>query len=194
MTLPSPERVRLIVICAPSGTGKSTLLERLKAAHPELRWSVSCTTRPIRPGERDGVDYHYISKDDFEARIARADFIEWARVHSNYYGTSKSFVDQGLARGEAMLFDLDVQGADAIKKIYGACAAVIFIQPPSLEELERRLRGRGTDAPQVIEERLKNARLEIQRARDYDFLVTNDDVDRAYGELAAIVGRSLEGA
>lgn len=190
MTLPA-EQSRLIVICAPSGTGKSTLLERLKQDHAELQWSVSCTTRPIRAGERDGVDYHFIDHADFEQRIAKNDFIEWARVHSNYYGTSKSFVDAGLAAGHALLFDLDVQGADAMKRIYGAAAKVIFIQPPSLAELEKRLKGRATDAPAVIDERLRNARSELTRARDYDFLVTNDVVERAYQELAGIVARLL---
>jgi guanylate kinase len=194
MTQLAQSQSRLIVICAPSGTGKSTLLERLKKDHPELQWSVSCTTRPIRSGERDGVDYHYITRSDFEKRISQNDFIEWALVHSNYYGTSKSFVDQGIAGGSALLFDLDVQGADAMKRIYGDGAKVIFIRPPSIDELEKRLRGRATDALHVIEERLKNARVELTRAQDYDFLVTNDEVERAYGELASIVGNLLKKA
>lgn len=183
---------RLIVICAPSGTGKSTLLERLKKEHPRLHWSVSCTTRGMRPGEKNGVDYHYITKEEFEARIGMDDFIEWARVHSNYYGTSKTFVDEGLKSGNALLFDLDVQGADSIKRIYGDEAKVIFIRPPSIEALEARLRGRATDSDAVIEERLKNAREEIKRAQDYDFLITNDDVERAYSELNSIVTTILE--
>lgn len=181
------EQSRLIVICAPSGTGKSTLLERLKEEHRELQWSVSCTTRPMRAGEVDGRDYHFIARADFEQRIKNDDFIEYAQVHSNYYGTSKMFVAEGLGQGQALLFDLDVQGADAMKRIYGAAAKVIFIQPPSIAELEKRLRGRATDAPAVIEERLKNARSELTRAHDYDYLVTNDVVERAYQELAAIV-------
>jgi guanylate kinase len=182
----------LVVICAPSGTGKSTLLERLKLEYPKLQWSVSCTTRPIRAGERDGVDYHFISKEKFEALIAENDFIEWAKVHSNYYGTSKSFVNRGLDQNISMLFDLDVQGADAMKKIYQSTASVIFIKPPSLEALEARLKGRGTDSLEVIKERLKNARNELTRANDYDYLITNDDVERAYGELKSIVGKLLE--
>ncbi|MBY0518578.1 MAG: guanylate kinase [Bacteriovoracaceae bacterium] len=184
---------RLIVICAPSGTGKSTLLAQLKKEHPELHWSVSCTTRPMRAGETNAVDYHYISKEDFEKRIASNDFIEWARVHSNYYGTSKTFVDQGIQGGKALLFDLDVQGADAMKKIYGDGAKVIFIRPPSIDDLEKRLRGRATDSIQVVEERLKNARVELTRANDYDFLVTNDDFERAYQDLAQIVAKILKG-
>jgi len=193
MTETAHPKGRLIVICAPSGTGKSTLLERLKKEHPELHWSVSCTTRPMRPGERDGIDYHYITAQDFEARIARNDFIEWARVHSNYYGTSLSFVNEGTKEGKALLFDLDVQGADAMKKIFGARAHVIFIRPPSIEDLEKRLRGRATDPAHVIEERLKNARIELTRAHDYDSLITNDEVERAYKELASIVAGQLKG-
>src|SRR4051794_5621739 len=121
---------RMIVICAPSGTGKSTLINRLKVDHPEIEWSVSCTTRPMRSGEVDGKDYHFISVQDFEKQIAENMFIEWAKVHSNYYGTSKKFVDEGQRSGRKMLFDLDVQGADAMKKIYGNKAQVIFIEPP----------------------------------------------------------------
>ncbi len=192
MTQTCQKNPQMVVICAPSGTGKSTLLEKLKQEFPRLKWSVSCTTRPMRSGEREGVDYHYISKEKFEALIAENDFIEWARVHSNYYGTSKRFVDQGLSLGDAMLFDLDVQGADAMKRIYGDQAQVIFIKPPSLEALEKRLRGRGTDSDEVIRERLKNARSEILRADDYDHLVINDDVTKAYQDLKRIVSSLLE--
>ncbi len=182
---------KMIVICAPSGTGKSTLLNRLKLDHPELEWSVSCTTRPKRNGETDGIDYHFIDKVDFEAQIKDDMFIEWAKVHSNYYGTSKKFVDEGLKLGKKMLFDLDVQGADAMKKLYGDLAQIIFIEPPSVEELEKRLRSRGTDADHVIMERVANARKEILRKHDYDHIVLNDDVDLAYGRLEKVVKRIL---
>ena len=177
---------RIIVICAPSGTGKSTLIERLKKEHP-LQWSVSTTTRPIRAGETDGKEYHFTTKEEFEKKIAQNLFIEWAQVHSNYYGTSREFIDQGLTRGEKMLFDLDVQGADAIKKIYGDKSKVIFIEPPTVEELERRLRSRGTDKEEVILERITNAKKELLRKTHYDFLIMNDDVDKAYKELKAII-------
>jgi guanylate kinase len=178
---------RMIVICAPSGTGKSTLLERLKLEHPELEWSVSCTTRSMRPGEVNGKDYHFIAIDDFQKQIADGQFIEYAKVHSNYYGTSRRFVDEGLRQGRRMLFDLDVQGADAMKRIYGHEAHVIFIEPPSVEELEKRLRARGTDSELVINERINNARKELLRKKDYDFLLLNDDVEGAYFRLKAIV-------
>lgn len=177
----------MIVICAPSGTGKSTLLSRLKSDIPDLVWSVSCTTRPIRTGEVHGKDYYFIKKETFEKQIADGEFIEWAKVHSNYYGTSKRFVTEGLEKDWKMLFDLDVQGADAMKKIYGHDAKVIFIEPPSVEELERRLRARGTDADHVILERIENARKELLRKHDFDFIVMNDDVEEAYRSLKIIV-------
>lgn len=183
---------RMIVICAPSGTGKSTLLSRLQADHPELEWSVSCTTRSMRAGEKNGKDYHFINSEEFEREIGEGNFIEWARVHSNYYGTSRTFVDEGLKAGKKMLFDLDVQGADAMKKIYGDKAQVIFIEPPSIEELEKRLRTRGTESDKVIQERVANARKELERKADFDHLVLNDNVDHAYQQLKAVVERILE--
>jgi guanylate kinase len=183
---------KIIVICAPSGTGKSTLISRLKGDHPELEWSVSCTTRSMRTGEVNGKDYHFIPREEFEKQIDDGQFIEWAKVHSNYYGTSKFFVDQGLHYGHKMLFDLDVQGADAMKKIYGKEAHVIFIEPPSIEELEKRLRIRGTDVDHVITERISNARKELARKNDFDFLILNDDVNKAYVSLKDAVERILK--
>lgn len=178
---------KMIVICAPSGTGKSTLLSRLKTDIPDLVWSVSCTTRAIRKGEMHGKDYFFIKKETFENQIADGEFIEWAQVHSNYYGTSKRFVTEGIEKKWKMLFDLDVQGADAMKKIYGDEAKIIFIEPPSIEELERRLRARGTDSDHVIKERIANARNELLRKHDFDFIVLNDDVKKAYDSLKRIV-------
>lgn len=182
---------KMIVICAPSGTGKSTLLNRLKADIPDLVWSVSCTTRPMRSGEVHGKDYYFIKPESFEKQIDSDEFIEWAKVHSNYYGTSKRFVTEGLLKNWNMLFDLDVQGADAMKRIYGRDAKVIFIEPPSMEELERRLRLRGTDADHVINERVGNARNEMLRKNDFDYIIMNDDVERAYRELRSLVERIL---
>lgn len=182
---------KMIVICAPSGTGKSTLLNRLKIEIPDLIWSISCTTRPIRNGEVHGKDYYFIKAETFERQIADDEFIEWAKVHSNYYGTSKRFVSEGLLKNWNMLFDLDVQGADAMKKIYGDQAQVIFIEPPSVEELEKRLRQRGTDSDQVILERINNARKELLRKHDFDFIIMNDDVEGAYKNLKALVERIL---
>ncbi|MEX1100249.1 MAG: guanylate kinase, partial [Bacteriovoracaceae bacterium] len=119
------ERGKLVVIVAPSGTGKSTLIKKLIDATPELEWSVSCTTRPQREGEREGIDYCFLTESEFLSKRERGEFIEWAQVHSNYYGTLKSFVDRGLEQGKKLLFDLDVQGCDQMKKLYGEEAKVV---------------------------------------------------------------------
>jgi guanylate kinase len=182
---------KMIVICAPSGTGKSTLLNRLKADIPDLKWSVSCTTRPMRTGETHGKDYYFIKPESFEKQISSEEFIEWAKVHSNYYGTSKRFVTEGLLNNWKMLFDLDVQGADAMKKIYGDEVQVIFIEPPSIEELEKRLTARGTDTIEVIRERIQNAQNELLNKEKYDHLILNDDVNTAYEKLKSVVQRIL---
>ncbi len=181
------KRGKIIVIVAPSGTGKSTLIKKLVQDVTDLTWSVSCTTRPKRMGEVEGQDYFFVTEKDFVTKKENNEFIEWARVHSNYYGTLKSFVDIGLDKGKFLLFDLDVQGCDQIKATYGDEAKVIFIEPPSREELERRLTGRGTDDPEVIAERLKNSLAELERKNDFDFNVVNDDIDRAYIDLKKVI-------
>lgn len=185
------DKGKLIVICAPSGTGKSTLLKRLKSEMPFLKWSVSCTTRPQREGEVEGKDYHFLSVKAFEGKLESDDFVEWAKVHSNYYGTSKEFIHEGLSRGDALLFDLDVQGADSMKKIYSSKAKVIFIEPPSVDELEKRLKSRATDSLAVIEERIRNAKKELTRKNDFDYLVMNDDVNKAYQDLCKVIKEIL---
>ena len=174
---------KIIVIVAPSGTGKSTLIKKVMDEIPELEWSVSSTTRPMREGEIHGKNYYFISKEEFLTLRDQDAFIEWAIVHSNYYGTQKSFVDTGLKEGKYLLFDLDVQGSDAIKKIYQDKAQVIFIEPPSVEELERRLMERATDSGDVIQERLENAKKELLRKDHYDFKVVNDDFETAFIDL-----------
>lgn len=181
------KRGKIIVIVAPSGTGKSTLIKRLVQDVNDLTWSISCTTRPKRMGEVDSKDYFFITEKDFITRRDNSEFVEWAKVHSNYYGTLKSFVDDGLDKGQFLLFDLDVQGCDQIKSIYGDEAKVIFIEPPSREELKRRLTGRGTDDLDVIEERYKNSLAELKRKDDFDFNVVNDEIDKAYIDLKKII-------
>ena len=189
----SKDKGKIIVIVAPSGTGKSTLLARLKKEIPALKWSVSMTTRPQREGEVHGVDYFYASISEFEEKIKEDAFVEWAKVHSNYYGTEKKFIDEGIANGEFLLFDLDVQGCDSFKKIYGDDAKIIFIEPPSVEELEKRLLARATDDHAVIQERLNNAKKELKRADHFDYKVVNDDFDRAYADLKKVVMEIIEG-
>jgi guanylate kinase len=188
------KRGKLVVIVAPSGTGKSTLLEKLKAEIKSLEWSISCTTRAIREGEIDGEDYHFLSEQEFLTFQEEQEFIEWAKVHSNYYGTRKVFIDEGLDRGAHLLFDLDVQGCDSMKRIYGDEAKVIFIEPPSVEELEKRLMARATDSTEVIQERLRNAKKELTRKNDFDYNIVNDDFDEAYKNLFRIVTDIIKGS
>lgn len=182
---------KLIVIVAPSGTGKSTMIKRLKIDYPTLLESVSYTTRPMRPGEIDGKSYFFIKIEEFLRMRERNEFLEWAEVHGNYYGTSKKFVEDSLNEGKHLLFDLDVQGTDSIRAYFGDKANIIFISPPSVEELEKRLRHRGTENTQVINLRLMNARKELLRKDDFDFLIYNDDIENAYERLSEITKKIL---
>lgn len=182
----------IIVIVAPSGTGKSTLIKRLKNEFPVLTESVSFTTRPIRKGEVHGEAYFFITKEEFQEKIKRNEFLEYAEVHGNYYGTSKSFVEKCLAEGKNLLFDLDVQGTDSFKAYFKDKAKAIFIAPPSVDELENRLRHRGTESTSIINLRLENAKSELKRKNDFDFLVINDDIEKAYAHLTEIT-RSILG-
>ena len=184
---------KLIVIVAPSGTGKSTMIKRLKTDFPSLVESVSYTTRPIRPGEIDGLSYFFISREEFIQKKENDEFLEWAEVHGNFYGTSKAFVEKCLSEGKHVLFDLDVQGTDTMKVYFGEVANVIFISPPSVEELEKRLRNRGTENTQIINLRLMNAHKELQRKEDFDFLIYNDDIEKAYRRLCEVTQKILKG-
>ncbi len=179
-------RGKLIIIVAPSGTGKTTLIKRLKLELPQLEESVSYTTRPQRDGEVNGSSYFFVDIEVFEKRKKSGDFLESACVHSNYYGTSKSFVDEKLNSGSNLLFDLDVQGCDSMKSHYAEEAKVIFIEPPSCRVLEERLLGRATDTAEVINERVENARRELKRKNDFDYLVMNDVLDDCYDKLKVI--------
>ena len=186
-------RGKAFVFISPSGGGKSTLLKKLRADFPQFKESISCTTRSPRAGEQHGVQYFFIAKGDFEQKIARGDFIEWAKVHENYYGTSKEFVETELRNGSIVLLDIDVQGADAVKRIFGDDAHAIFIAPPSFDVLETRLRARGTDSEETIAVRLKNAKGEMARQNDYDYCLINDDLESAYRKLRAQVEKVIAG-
>lgn len=183
---------KIVIIVAPSGSGKSTLIKKLKHEFPELVESVSFTTRPIREGEVDGVAYNFLNEEEFKAKIEAGDFLEWAKVHGNFYGTDKNFVKSRIDEGVNLLFDLDVQGTDSFKSHFKDDAKAIFIAPPSIDELENRLRGRGTDSTGVINLRLENSRKEILRKDDYDYCVVNDDLVRAFDELKVLVKSILE--
>ena len=186
----------LIVISAPSGAGKSTLCDRLLAAHDEIAYSVSCTTRPPRGGEVDGVDYHFLTSEAFEQKVHEGAFLEYANVHGNRYGTLKQTVRDAMQQGRSLLMDIDVQGARQVRATLASLPSTdlmvqgfvdIFVHPPSLEELRRRLEGRGEDAAEVIERRMQNAAAELADADRYRYQLVNDDLERAQRELAAII-------
>lgn len=174
------------VISGPSGAGKSTFVHELLRLHPDFVYSVSATSRPRREHEVEGTDYFFLDRDDFRARIERSEFVEWAEVHGELYGTLRAQIDRSLAAGKNVLLDIDVQGGRAVRRIYPD-GVFIFILPPSLARLEERLRGRGTDSEERIRLRLDNARREINLSHEYDFAVVNDDWDAAARKVNAIV-------
>ncbi|MCM2324182.1 MAG: guanylate kinase [Oligoflexia bacterium] len=186
--------LRLIVVSAPSGAGKTTLCDRLLREFPELTLSISSTTRSPRGRERHGVEYFFLEKVDFERQIAEHRFAEWALVHDNYYGTSKAVIEKAFSEGKSVLLDIDVQGAESLRKAYPREAALFFISPPSLGELERRLRGRRTDSEESIRKRLANARTEMERISQFDHVIINDSFERAYAELRDKVREALRNA
>ncbi|WP_054284504.1 guanylate kinase [Gulbenkiania mobilis] len=174
------------IVVAPSGAGKTSLVAALLAAEPLVELSISYTTRAPRVGEVDGRNYHFVDRTTFELMIARGDFLEHAEVYGNYYGTSAAWIRSRLAEGRDILLEIDWQGARQVRELFPQ-AVGIFIMPPSIEELERRLRGRGTDAEEVIARRLAAARSEIDKVAEYDYLVVNDNFDRAKLDLISII-------
>ena len=177
----------LFVISAPSGTGKTTILKKVMAQLPGLNFSVSHTTRKPRTGEQHGRDYFFVEREAFEQMIAEKQFIEWARVHDNYYGTSIMAVSDRLGEGEDIILDIDVQGAAIIRDTETLSAVQIFIAPPGLKVLEERLRGRNTEDEKTVLLRLKNAEMEMKAAKAYDYLVVNDQLEEAVETLMAII-------
>ena len=180
-------------MAAPSGTGKTTLCARLLKEIPELILSISTTTRKPRGTEKHEVEYFFISIEDFKGAITADGFAEWAEVHGNFYGTSKLFIERTFASGKSLLLDIDVQGADQLKAAYPAETVRIFLKPPSMGELERRLRARGTDSEESIQKRLMGAVKEMEHLDRFDYVVVNDDLEAAYLQLAGIVLNALRG-
>jgi len=181
-----PRRGVLLIVASPSGAGKTSLCRRLMADHGGLELSVSMTTRPVRPGEQAGRDYHFVDEAEFQRLIDADAFLEWANVHGNLYGSPRAPVDRALAEGRDVLFDIDWQGAREVARRCKEDAVRVFILPPSLEELRRRLVTRSQDAEDVIDRRIRNAKGEIEHADEFDYVLVNDDFDRSYAELAHI--------
>lgn len=176
---------QVLVVCAPSGTGKSTLIAMLMKEYPNFGFSVSYTTRQPRGQEVHGREYNFVSRETFVAMRSRGEFCEWAEVHGNFYGTATKPVTDMLDAGKDVLFDIDVQGAKQLKKTFYK-GTFVFLLPPSRDELVRRLTGRGTDSEDSIQRRLGNATGEMEQAQFFDYWVVNDDLDEAYQELKSV--------
>ncbi|MGH8705359.1 MAG: guanylate kinase [Burkholderiales bacterium] len=176
----------LFIVTAPSGAGKSSLIDALLGDDPALKLSVSYTTRPPRPGEQNGREYHFVDDATFIAMLERGEFLESAEVHGYHYGTSQAVIRETLERGQDLVLEIDWQGAQQVRKLYPDCIG-IFILPPSVEELERRMRARGQDSEAVIRRRLENAREELAHAQEFKYAIINKDFDQARRELAEIV-------
>jgi guanylate kinase len=184
------EQGKLYVVSAPSGAGKTTLIKNVLNHFKSLSYSVSHTTREPRENEQHGLDYFFITKKEFEEKIEQDLLLEWAKVHENYYGTSKDFITANLDKGKSMILDIDVQGAQQIIKS-DMDMVTIFIMPPSIDVLSQRLKNRGTDSQKVIDTRIKNAKTEIAKKSLYQYVVINDDLDHAKKELCMIFEQEM---
>lgn len=183
---------KVLIFSAPSGAGKSTIVNHLLKVFPSLEFSVSATSRAPRGEERDGREYYFLSAGEFASRVASGDFIEWEEVYSgSCYGTLKSELDRIWAEGHVVVFDIDVRGGLNVKRLLGSQALSVFIMPPSVEELRRRLYGRGTDTPEAIERRVAKAESEMAQAESYDRIIVNDSLDAALAEAEAVVREFL---
>jgi guanylate kinase len=182
---------RLIVFSAPSGTGKSTVARQVMERLGCLGFSVSATTRTMRPGEQDGVDYFFLSREEFEKKISEGGFIEHEFFFGNYYGTLLGKTREAVDSGKHLLFDLDVKGALNLKKIFGDRALLIFLKPPSMEVLAQRLQGRDSEGPEALKVRLERAAMELSHADQFDYVVVNDDLERTVDAVATRISQFL---
>lgn len=185
-------RGKLIVVSAPSGAGKTTIVKAILAKYPSLLFSVSATTRPIRAGEVDGRDYFFLQREEFERRIKAGQLVEWEEIYGNLYGTLKSEVDKALSAGKTMLFDIDVRGVLSIKRHYQNDTVVIFIRPPSVEVLRSRLLNRKTEDEATMNRRLDRVTMELETGNQFDYQVINDDLQTAVREVEQIIAKHTE--
>lgn len=176
----------LIVVTGPSAVGKGTICRALLAEERDIRFSVSCTTRAIRPGEVDGVEYFFVSREEFQRRIEAGELLEWAEVYGNYYGTPRAYVDQVTSEGQDVILDIDRVGAQAVRKAYPDAVSV-FVIPPSMEALRQRIAARGTESPEAVNRRLSEAPAWIREGLTYDYVIVNDDLTTAVQQLRAII-------
>ena len=183
---------KAILFSAPSGSGKTTIIKQLSKRYDCFEFSISATSRSPREGEKDGVDYYYISYDDFKARAAKGDFLEWEEVYQGLcYGTLKSEIDRIWDNGHVIVFDVDVMGGKNLKRYFGDAALSIFVKPPSIEVLEQRLRNRGTETEEAIRKRLGRAELELQEGSSFDVTIVNDDLQNAIEDTVKVIDKFL---
>ena len=191
MTQSIPQRGMLIVISSPSGGGKTTVIREVRKRRPELGYSISCTTRDPRPGEVNGENYIFLSESEFLERINRDDFLEWEWVHGYRYGTLKNTVAQAIRRGESLLFDIDVHGAKSLKEAFPGDSLLIFLKPPDIETLRKRLKSRAEDSPEEIEKRLKRLNMEMEAGKYFEVILVNDVLENTVNEVIAAIDRKL---
>jgi guanylate kinase len=184
-------RGKLIVVSAPSGAGKTTIVKAILAKYPSLLFSISATTRPIRAGETEGRDYFFLPREEFERRITAGQLVEWEEIYGNLYGTLKSEVDKALSAGKTLLFDIDVKGALSIKRHYPSDAVLIFVKPPSFEVLRSRLLNRKTEDEATIKRRLDRVPMELETGNQFDYQVVNNDLQTTVQEVEQIVAKQL---
>ncbi|MCX7985007.1 MAG: guanylate kinase [Bacteroidetes bacterium] len=182
----------LYVLSAPSGCGKTTIARAILQNHPEFLFSVSATTRPKRSGEVDGKDYYFLTREDFEQRIVRGELVEWEEIYGNYYGTLKSEVERALTQGVSMLFDIDVKGALSLRRAFPNTTVLIFIAPPSIETLRERLVNRNTEDEETLKRRLERVAMELAMQNEFDYVVINDDLQRAIQEVETIISKTIK--